>query len=135
MTEFEINNKDANILGVVFLEGVYDELTKLPVPKDTIVNDWADQHGKERDLNARFYKSRQLSLPVMIEGNDRLDFLAKKQAFNNLLIKGYFYLKSSLLQQQYKLIYIEAINYKDCHAFCTLTLIVEDDYPHLINPA
>lgn len=134
MVQFEINNVDSETVGIIFLEGVYDELTKPPVPKDTLVNDWTDQHGKERDVANRVYKSRSLQLPIMIEGNSRADFLIKKQAFVALLISGYFNLKCYDINRQFNLIYIDANDFKDYGSYCTMNLQVEDDYPQLNTP-
>lgn len=134
MAQFEVNDIDSKIGGVTFLEGVYDELTKPPVPKDTLVNDWADEHGKERDAANRVYKSRPLQLPIMIEGNSRADFLTKKQAFVALLLSGYFNLKCYDINRQFNLIYVDANDFKDYGTYCTMKLLVEDDYPHLNTP-
>lgn len=132
--QFAINDIDIRQLGVTILDGVYDELTKLPEPKDTLVNDWKDGHGKERHLAGRVYKSRQLNMPIIIEGNSRADFLAKKQAFNATMLAGYFTLKCYDLNRQFTLVYTGATAHKDFENFCTLTLVVEDDYPHLNTP-
>lgn len=132
--DFKINDIATATMGIVFLEGVYDELTKPPVPKDTLVNDWDDEHGTERDVTSRVYKSRSLQLPVMIEGSSRADFLSKKQALVALLLTGYFNLKCYAINRQFNLIYVDASDFKDYDTYCTMKLIVEDDYPHLNTP-
>ena len=138
MIQFKINNIDIANMGATFLDTdaikIYDELTKPSVPKDTLINDWPDQNGKERDVSARVYKSRQLTLPVMIEGASRSDYLNKKIAFNNLLNSGYFNLKCYDINLQYDLIFIDVSSYKYYTTYCTFNLIVEDDYPHLNTP-
>lgn len=132
--DFKINDIDTATMGIVFLEGVYDELTKPPVPKDTLVNDWDDEHGTERDVTSRVYKSRSLQLPVMIEGSSRADFLSKKQAFVALLLTGYFNLKCYAINRQFNLIYMDASDFKDYSTYGTMNIIVEDDYPQLNTP-
>ena len=134
MAQFKINDIDDTVWGATFLAGVYDELTKPPMVKDTLANDWADQHGKERDVAARKFKSRQLSLPIMMMGSTAADFLAKKQAFTAMLLAGYFNLKCYDINRQFNLIYIDANSFKDYSTFCVYNLIVEDDFPHLNTP-
>ncbi len=131
---FKINDVDAATLGVVFLEGVYDELTKFPEVKDTLANDWADEHGTERDVTARKFKSRNIALRVLIMGSSKADMLTKKQALLSLLLGGYFELKAYGLNRAFTLIYTGANGYRDYGDFCEVTLQVEDDYPHIVAP-
>lgn len=134
MAQFKINNTDDKAMGVIFLEGTYDELLKLPKVKDTLINNWADEHGAERDLIGRVYESRMLNIPIYLHGDTIADFLAKRLAFNAIMLAGAFNLKAIELNRQYDLVYSDTTNYKGGNNWCSFTLVAFDDKPQLNIP-
>lgn len=131
---FDINNVDAATKGITFLEGIYDELDKIPEPKDTLLNDWPDQHGKERDVTARFWKSTQMSVHILIKGNTRAEFVANRQWLKGILVAGYFNLKCHGINRQFNLVITGVGSQKYYGNIGEVTLLLEDDFPQLITP-
>lgn len=135
MDGFYFDNTPASDYRLTFLDGCYKELRKPAKPKGTLINNWPDEHGTERDLSTRYLETRTLTLPVMIEGVSEVDFSLKHQAFNDwILAAGYFDLKVERLNRIYTLIYDDISDYRDFYTFCTFNLILLDDYPHIITP-
>lgn len=135
MDIFKINDVDSTTMGIYFLEGVYRDLTKLPEPKDTLVNDWADEHGKERDLSARKYKSQTIALPMLVKGSTDADLAGKISALNAILLAGYFNLKCYGINRQFDLVYTGVSSYEYLDRYtCTVTITCENDYPQLNTP-
>ncbi len=70
----KINNKDAyETFGIVFERGTFNELFSLPLPKDRLVQDWAEEDGIEVDeISPIRLQSRTINPPMMIiaEGGD-----------------------------------------------------------------
>ena len=134
MDRFDLNDINAATLGVTFLDGVYSELIKFPETKEDLVNDWKDQHGEEVDLTARCYKSRVIALRILISGNNKQDYLAKKQALIDLVAVGRFNLKAHAINRQFDLRYLSASAEKDYGNHGEVVLNVKDDYPQLNTP-
>lgn len=128
--DFAINNTNTEAMGVSFSDPVYAELLKPAKAKDTLFNDWPDEHGTERDLESRVYETRVLNLPVILQGNSVADFTTKLKNFNALMLLGYFNLKAYSINRQFTLCYSEATNFNSYDTFCTFTLVVFDDYPN-----
>ncbi len=134
MAEFKINDTPVETLGLIILDGTYNELLKLPKPKDTLVNNWKDEHGAERDLTARKYESNTISIPMMLKGASIADYLAKRTAFNALMLSGRFNFKAMQLNRQFDLVYIDTTNFKGEEDYCHFTLVCIDDFPQLNTP-
>lgn len=132
--DFAINNTDTTTIGLSFQDAVYAELLKPAKAKDTLFNNWPDEHGTERDLESRVYESRTLSLPAILQGSSVADFTAKLAAFNALMLDDYFNLKAYSINRQFTLCYSEVTNFVSYDTFCTFNLIVFDDYPQQVLP-
>ncbi|WP_017258394.1 hypothetical protein [Pedobacter arcticus] len=134
MTNFKINDIPTETLGITILEGVYSELLKLPKPKDTLVNNWKDEHGTERDLAARVYESAVINIPVLLIGSTVADFVAKRTAFNAMMLNGRFNLKCLDINRQFDLVYTDTTNFKGDDYYASFTLVCADDFPQLNTP-
>lgn len=135
MDAIYFNNNLASVYGLTFLEDTYQELRKPAKVKEGLTNNWADEHGTERDLQSRVFETRTLTLPVLIDGSNELDFSQKHQAFIDFIVNaGYFFLKVQRTNRIYKLVYADVTNYKDYYDHCTFDLILFDDYPQLTTP-
>lgn len=133
---FLIDDQDSQVIfGLTFLRGTYKALQKFPEPKPGVENDWEDENGTDRDLTDRQFKTRSLSIPVLLEGDDENDFEDKLQTFREYITTcGYFNLKVLEKNRQYTLLYANISEYNEYSDHAAFTLELLDDYPHTISP-
>jgi hypothetical protein len=135
MHNFKINTNDITATyGIFFLEGVYNELLKVPKAKDGLTNNWADQHGTERDLTARYFESRTLNLPCVLQGATKEEFITRLNAFQQFcLTAGYIDLDAEFLNRRFNLCYQEVSNFQEIDGYAaSFTLVLIDDFPNTI---
>ncbi|TZF81821.1 hypothetical protein FW774_17345 [Pedobacter sp. BS3] len=132
---FKINNVDAATYGLMFLQGTYKELLKLAKRKPGVETNWNDENGTERDDEQTVFESRILNIPVLLKGNDTADYIAKLQAFKELIeTAGYFNFKAYGINRQYTLLYSDVSNWQDYGSIASFNLVLIDDYPATITP-
>lgn len=133
--KFFINEVDASEMGLMFRDGTYRELNKLPKAKQTLQRSWADQHGTEVDTAAVFFETRTLTLPMLLSGSDELDYLQKLADLNDFfLTPGYFTLGAEGINRLLTLRYVEVTDWQDLDFCASFNLILADDFPQTITP-
>lgn len=87
--ELLINGKDAyGTWGVRIGEGFLDTLFEPLQFKDFVENESRMQNGKRLSPDNRRFQSRELTLVFTVQGNGRVDFQKKKNAFFTELYAG-----------------------------------------------
>ena len=96
-----------NDFGVMLLRGCYEALLTPPAPKDYITNESRLQHGTQYTIpsGTTRTKQREVHLPAVLKGANYDDYLAKYEAFLELLTSGNVQLKVLRLQRIFKLVY------------------------------
>lgn len=99
--------------GVRLARGAYEALLTPFGMKDYVINQSRLEHGTR--ISASQYnkkKERKVSIPVILEGADMDDYLAKYDAFLGLLASGMVYLRVPRLKRVFKLVYTNCGNFK-----------------------
>lgn len=137
MHNFKVNGFDSAKWNLSFEDGTYQELVKAPTKKTSPLDfDWADQHGKEVDRSYNFYESKEMSLPVFIDGVSEEEMLLKYNQFvNEVLISGMdIILSVEFLNRVFTLRYVSASNTRWYPEMVNFNIELVDDFPHLITP-
>lgn len=132
MNQYLINGLNAfTTYGLIFKEGTFEELMRLPERKPGVENDWPDQDGIERDLQVIKYQSKQVSVNCVLSAVDQADFKVKYTALKTFLKDaGYFFLLNQSFQIQWKLLYQSMEDYvQDDLRTASFTLNLIDDFP------
>lgn len=123
-----INGKPLSTWGARLLSGTIEALLTPAPMKEYIKNESRLEHG-ERVITANAkVASRELSIPVLIEGKNRADFLSKYMSFVNELYKGNIALRIPALGKSYSLIYISCGKYGS-YGECRAKLMVKFHEP------
>src|SRR5690606_22226247 len=84
---FSIDNTNTDGLGLYFRrDSIYNELGKLPKPKERFYNDWIDEHGKDYDTQApTVYESLQYDIQCYLVAEGVADFQEKRASLLEIL--------------------------------------------------
>jgi hypothetical protein len=110
-----INGVDIDTYGAVFIKPFYEVLLKPAARKDVITNTSRLENGSRNmaTIQGTKFKSRDLSLKVMITGSSQSDYLNKIEAFMNAISTGEITLSVSALNRSYNLVYSDCASYGD----------------------
>lgn len=117
--------------GVMFARGAYEALLTPFGMKDYVINQSRLEHGTRYSATQSNKKhERDVAIPVVIEGADMDDYLAKYEAFLSLLAGGMVYLRVPRLKRIYKLVYTKCGNFKyDSDRKATFTIDFKEPNP------
>lgn len=125
-------------LGLYFKKGgLYQELLKLPKPKERFSYDWKDENGKEYDtITPTVYESLQYNIPCYLVADNIDDLQAKRAAILELISapEGFsFY--SNTLGRGYYLRYIDSPSFRTLNPiwsngklYCEFSLLFENNF-------
>ncbi len=143
MAGTSFNDKPQTALGIHFKQGtLYNQLLRLPKPKERYSYDWKDEHGKEVDeVSPTVYEAIQYNFACYLEADNLPDFMAKRAALLAILSapEG-FILTSHTLGLSYKLRYIDSPSFntltpiwREGKLYAEFTLTLENNYAPTIN--
>lgn len=85
----DINGIESEVgFNAFFEDGVYAELARPAEKKDSLMQNLSDQNGTDVDLEANFYESKSMALPISIYGNTQEELLLRFNAFSDFLTSG-----------------------------------------------
>lgn len=108
---FSIDDKETVLTGIYFKRGsVYDELGKLPKPKEAFFNNWPDQHGKDYDETVPMvFEALEYNISCYLIANDIGEYLNKRDELLAILMKPTgFTLFSNTLGRAFHLRYLDS---------------------------
>lgn len=108
---FSIDNANTEGLGLYFRRGsIYNELGKLPKPKERFFNNWADEHGKDYDTQSpTVFEALQYDIQCYLVAEGVADFQTKRSSLLEILSQPEgFTLFSNTLGRGYHLRYLDS---------------------------
>lgn len=108
---FSIDNTNTDGLGLYFRrDSIYNELGKLPKPKERFYNDWIDEHGKDYDTQSpTVYESLQYDVQCYLVAEGVADFQEKRASLLEILSRPEgFTLFSNTLGRGFHLRYLDS---------------------------
>ena len=108
---FSIDNTNTDGLGLYFRrDSIYNELGKLPKPKERFYNDWIDEHGKDYDTQSpTVYESLQYDAQCYLVAEGVADFQEKRASLLEILSRpDGFTLFSNTLGRGFHLRYLDS---------------------------
>lgn len=106
-----INGKPLKTWGARLLSGTNEALLAPPSMKDYIRNESRLEHGEHVMTGNAKFASREVSIPVMIEGSSRTDYIKKYMSFVEELRNGNVALYVPDLGKTYSLAYLSCGKY------------------------
>lgn len=135
---YKFNNIDVlATYGVVFRDGTYSELLKLPKRKAGLTQSWANENGTERYLGSLKYETIVYNLPIAILAKSEAEFWTKYNAFCNFLVtSGEFNFDVVDMGRRFKVSYSDITSFSmltrvkgNNNIGCYLTLQLFNDHP------
>jgi len=109
--ELKINGIDASTLGVRMSGNFLSDIAAPTSLKDFIDNESRLENGVQRIHNSPKYASRDVTLEFAIIGKSESDFLAKLNAFKNILYAGQVTIHIPVLGETYYMTYQRSQNF------------------------
>ena len=135
---FNINEANTEGLGLYFKrDSIYNELGKLPKPKQRFFNDWADEHGKDYDeVSPTYYEALEYSIGCYLVAIDIADFQEKRSVILSIIsAPSGFTLFSETLGRGFHLRYIDSPSFRHINPvwssgklYCEFVLKMENNF-------
>lgn len=120
----KLNGYPLSKWGAALMSGTLEALLTPPPMKDYIQNTSRLEHGTRILTNNAKAASRELTLPFLIEGQGRADFLSRYSSFVEELQKGNIALYIPELEKTYQLVYLSCGKYGS-YGGCRAKLMVK----------
>ena len=113
--------------GVSFVKGSYLQLIRKGASKGYVTNESRLQHGVRMVAKPEYakYKSRSVSVTILLEASSRRDYVNKIEAFTEKISQGLFCLKIPSCYRVFRLVYTDMKikqEFRNNHATFTLEM-------------